>query len=98
MLKNSSSRVKSMAMVYEKLYQSEDLANIDFREYLKNLVQSIITTYECQEIVFCMDIEPVDFDINICIPCGLFVNELVSNSMKHAFPVTSINLPSSQLT
>jgi len=86
MLKDSSNRVKSMAMVHEKLYQSEDLANIDFRNYLQNLVESIITTYERQEVVFSLDIEPVAFDVNICIPCGLIVNELVSNSIKHAFP------------
>jgi len=86
MFEESRNRVGSMAMIHEKLYSSEDLAHIDFKEYLQGLVAGIAATYKRDDIEFSIDMEPVFLDVNVGIPCGLIVNELVSNSLKHAFP------------
>lgn len=82
----SMNRVNSMALVHEKLYRSADLAHIDFKEYLQSLVSVIANTYNMPDVNFSVDMEPVFLDVNIGIPCGLIVNELVSNCFKHAFP------------
>ena len=86
MLEESRNRVSSMSLVHEKLYQSKDLAYIDFKDYLQSLVAGIANTYKRHDVVISVDMETVGIDVNVGIPCGLIVNELVSNSLKHAFP------------
>ena len=87
-LKESQDRVKSMALVHEKLYQSQDLAKIDFPEYVKNLTEHLFQSYEANptSITLDTDVDEVSLDIGTAMPCGLLINELVSNSLKHAFP------------
>lgn len=84
----SRRRVKSMALVHEKLYQSENLSRIDFCQYLKSLTRSLFQMYGVNPgmIRLKIDVKDVFFDINAAVPCGLLVSELVSNSLKHAFP------------
>ncbi len=82
----SQNRVHTMALIHERLYRSEDLAHIDFKEYLQSLVVDIADTYKRHDVVLSVDMEPMALDVNAGIPCGLIVNELVSNSLKHAFP------------
>ena len=88
MLKESQNRIKAMALIHEKLYRSKDLANIDFNDYIKNLVNDLFLSYKVStgKVALKMNIETVSFGIDTAIPCGLIVNELVSNSLKHAFP------------
>jgi PAS domain S-box-containing protein len=88
MFKESQNRIKSMALVHEKLYQSEGLANIDFKEYIKHLTDMLVRSYGMNtgEITLSIDVEDAAIEIDSAIPCGLIVNELVSNSLKHAFP------------
>ena len=88
MLKESQNRIKAMALIHEKLYRSKDLANIDFNDYIKNLVNDLFISYKVStgKITMKMNIEAVSFGIDTAIPCGLIVNELVSNSLKYAFP------------
>ncbi len=86
MLRDSQDRIRSMALIHEKLYQSENLADINFNEYIKLLVQSLFRSYGIRRIKLKMEVEDVSLDIDIAIPCGLIINELVSNSLKHAFP------------
>jgi len=86
MFEESRNRVGSMALIHERLYRSEDLAHIEFKDYLQNLVARIADTYKRHDIVLSVDMDPVALDVNVGIPCGLIVNELVSNSLKHAFP------------
>ncbi|MBW2645587.1 MAG: PAS domain-containing protein, partial [Deltaproteobacteria bacterium] len=83
----SQNRIKSMALVHEKLYQSEDLANIDFNEYVKHLANILFRSYgiDTGKIALKLDIEDVIIEVDTAIPCGLIVNELVSNSLKYAF-------------
>lgn len=88
MFKESQNRIRSMALVHEKLYQSKNLANIDFGEYIKDLVNSLFHFYEDRacKIEAYTKVEDVCLSIDSAIPCGLIINELVSNSIKHAFP------------
>ena len=88
MLKESQNRIKSMALIHEKLYQSDNITNIDFTEYVKTLVRHVYASYgsSLEQIGLTMTVVRVNFDIDTAIPCGLIINELVSNSLKHAFP------------
>ncbi|KYK34181.1 MAG: hypothetical protein AYK19_02765 [Theionarchaea archaeon DG-70-1] len=87
MLKESQDRIKSMGLIHEKLYKSESLAQIDFSEYIKDLAQSLFRSYGASASNIALKIEGnVCLGIDTAIPCGLLINELVSNSLKHAFP------------
>lgn len=86
LFEESRNRIGSMALIHEKLYRSKDLSHIDFSQYLQELTQNISCTYQQPEINIIVGREPIFLDINSGIPCGLIVNELVSNSFKHAFP------------
>jgi PAS domain S-box-containing protein len=90
MVKESQNRIKSMALIHEKLYQSENLANINFDKYIKTLLQGLVRSYgvNAARISVRTEIEDVSLDIDTAIPCGLIINELVSNALKHAFPGT----------
>ncbi|MBF0329476.1 MAG: PAS domain-containing protein [Nitrospirae bacterium] len=79
-------RIASMSLIHEKLYGAADLAHVDFKEYLKSLIDGIASTYKRHEVYLSVDMEPVALDVNTGIPCGLIANELVSNSLKYAFP------------
>ncbi|MFH1941286.1 MAG: PAS domain S-box protein, partial [bacterium] len=88
MFRESQDRVKSMALIHEKLYQSEDLAHIDFSGYIQSLANDLFRAYRCDPGRISMDIkvENVSLTIDAAIPCGLIINELVSNALKYAFP------------
>ncbi|MGB9979302.1 PAS domain S-box protein [Methanobacterium sp.] len=87
-LKESQNRVKTMAMVHEKLYQSEDLKDINFKEYIENLVSDLFYSYGIKKgtIDLQIDADNLEIDLDTAIPCGLIINELVTNSLKYAFP------------
>ena len=84
----SKDRIQSMALVHEKLYRAEDLAHIDFSDYVKSLSEQLFRTYVINpdKIKLNTDIKFALLDINSAIPCGLIINELVSNALKYAFP------------
>lgn len=88
LLRESQNRVRSMALVHEKLYQSASLAQIDFRDYAHHLVSTLFHSYSPHTSAIDLKIEIGDVVLNIdaAIPCGLIINELVSNALKHAFP------------
>lgn len=87
LFKQSQARVKAMALLHEKLYQSPDLARIDFGAYLHSLVAHLFQSYttSSMNIGYSIDADNIHFDIDTAIPCGLIVGELVSNCLKHAF-------------
>ena len=87
-LQDSQSRVKSMAMVHEKLYLSGDLSHINFKQYTEKLVSDIFYTYESQmdRIRPIFNLERAELNMETAIPLGLVINELVANSLKFAFP------------
>lgn len=84
----SRNRIASMALVHEKLYNSKDLANVDFKDYIHSLVNGLFTFYgiSANKVLLKMSIENISLSIDTAIPCGLIINELVSNSLKYAFP------------
>ncbi|MDL2124453.1 MAG: AAA family ATPase [Deltaproteobacteria bacterium] len=86
--KESQSRVRSMALIHERLYQSKDLAKIDFAEYTNKLVTHLLSLYAIHPETITLDIsvDDVFLSVDIAVPCGLIINELVSNCLKHAFP------------
>ncbi|MEH2163838.1 MAG: PAS domain S-box protein [Nostoc sp.] len=87
--KQSQQRIASMALVHEKLYQSQDLARINFGEYIRDLVASLFTAYEVNEDAIALGInidDQVFLGLDTAIPCSLIIHELVSNSLKYAFP------------
>ena len=87
-LKESRGRVKSMAMIHEKLYHSHNLSELNIEEYLNNLVQDILRSYSgiSSKVTAKIEVKEVYLNIDTALPMGLLVNELVSNSIKHAFP------------
>lgn len=87
-LKESQSRVKSIALIHEKLYRSPELTKIDFAEYVRDLVTDLFRTYGVNQgaVAVRMQVESMSLEIDTAIPCGLIINELVSNVLKHAFP------------
>jgi two-component sensor histidine kinase len=81
------SRIRSLALVHEKLYMSGDLANIDFRDYVVSLTDILIRALgKPRNVAIDIDIEKMLVNTDTVIPCGMIINELVSNSLKHAFP------------
>jgi len=84
----TKNRVKTMAMVHENLYHSEDLSNLDIGNYIENLLTNLYRTYTSNPelIQLEMNVERVSMSISTAIPLGLIINELITNSLKHAFP------------
>lgn len=87
-LKDSQSRIRSMALIHEKLYHSADFEHIDFGDYLKTLTTYLLHLYAdvSGRVKIRLEIAPVNLTMDQAIPCGILVTELVSNALKHAFP------------
>jgi PAS domain S-box-containing protein len=87
-LRDSQSRVKAMALVHEQLYRSENLARVNFAEYIDSLVTHLQRAYALttHQIQFRQEIASVELNADQVVPCGLIVSELISNAIKHAFP------------
>ncbi len=86
-LQDVTHRVRSMAMVHEKLYQSVDLARIEFADYAQSLINYLWRAHGTMTsgARLALDLAPVLLPVNAAVPCGLILNELVSNALKHAF-------------
>jgi PAS domain S-box-containing protein len=87
-LKESQARIVSMAMIHENLYRSDNLSGINFENYINHLIRNLFHTYNVsmEKIKFNILANDVFLNIDTAIPCGLMINELVTNSIKHAFP------------
>ena len=87
-LRDSQNRIRSMAMVHEKLYMSKDLSNINMSEYIKKLVLTLFDSYSTKktQIMPILELDDIFMNIETGIPCGIIINELVSNSLKYAYP------------
>ena len=84
----SENRIRSMALIHEQLYRSGDLARIDFRDYVDGLTRNVLASAGevGRPVRLTLDVDPVPLDLDIAIACGLVLNELLSNALKHAFP------------
>ena len=88
LFRESQQRIKSMALVHEMLYRSQNLARIDFGKYTRALSAEIMQTCspDHDRLTVVTNINNIEFDIKTAIPCGLIIHELISNSLKHGFP------------
>jgi len=87
LLRESQDRIRSMALVHEMLYRSEDLARVDFPQYVRALVPQLFRSYNPGgRIRYRVEIDELVFGVDLAVPCGLIINELVANALKHAFP------------
>jgi len=86
-LRESQDRIKSMSFVHESLYQSDTLSEVNFAEYIRNIATNLYHSYGRPQggIDLRFDLEPVFINLDTSIPCGLVINELVSNALKYAF-------------
>ena len=86
--RESQDRIQAMALIHEKLYQSKDISQINLREYVESMVSDLLYSYERESRIIeaDLDIEDILMNIDTAVPCGLIINELVSNSLKYAFP------------
>jgi two-component sensor histidine kinase/CBS domain-containing protein len=93
LFKESQNRIRSMALIHEKLYQSKDILRISFSEYILDLTSTLLRSYTAvsQTVELHLEVNDIWLTIDTAIPCGLIINELVSNSLKHAFPTDSQN-------
>ncbi len=88
MFNESSNRIKSMSLIHQKLYQSQSASTIDFNEYIQDLTDALFNSYGVRRDIVRLNlhIEGTILNVDTAIPCGLIINELVSNSLKYAFP------------
>ena len=91
MFKESQSRAKSMALIHQKIYSSKDLKRINFGDYITTLSNDIFRSYvhDSKMVKLTLEVEDIMLDTDIAIPLGLILNELLTNSLKYAFPSNS---------
>ncbi len=87
-LKDTQDRIRAMSIVHEQLYKSQDLASLDIKDYMEVLANVMVLSYQSQpeKVSLLLDIESFALPIDVVMPCGLVLNELISNSLKYAFP------------
>jgi two-component sensor histidine kinase/DNA-binding response OmpR family regulator len=88
LLLDSQNRIKSMALVHEQLYGSSDLSRIGFARYLKDMTDQLLRAFDAagKGIELKLDVQDIPMSVDMAVPCGLIVHELISNALKHAFP------------
>ncbi|MCB9194767.1 MAG: PAS domain S-box protein [Flavobacteriales bacterium] len=86
-LRESQNRVKSMSFIHESLYRSKDFSQVNFSDYMNNLINNVIHTFLLpdKDVMLITDLGAVNLNLDQAIPCGLVVNELLTNAMKYAF-------------
>jgi PAS domain S-box-containing protein len=86
-LRESQNRVRSMALIHERLYRAEDLGGVDFGDYIHSLVSVLYRSYQTDHchVNMQLDLDGIRLNIDTAMPCGLLINEMVTNAFKHAY-------------
>jgi two-component sensor histidine kinase len=87
--RNSQQRIQAMTAIHEQLYRSDNLAQIDMAKYIAGLAEDLRSAYALSEVAIQVDIQDIHLSIDQAIPCGLMLNELLTNALKYAFPAGS---------
>ena len=86
-LEDSRSRLQAIALIHEVLYQSDNLEQLAFDQYIQRLVQMIWATHSPpQQVRLTWQLQPLSLNLETAVPCGLLLSELITNAIKHAFP------------
>ena len=87
-IEEGRNRVKAMALIHQNLYQEENLIGVNLSEYIEKLTENLVYSYKVntEQVHIKRDVAPITLDVDILIPLGLILNELISNSLKYAFP------------
>ena len=86
-LKELEEQARTMSLVYEQVYQSDNLARVGMATYLQKLAENVLIAFgRGRTVQLNLDVAPIDLNVEQAMPCGLIVNELVTNSLKYAFP------------
>lgn len=85
-IESIKNRVNSMALIHEKIYQSDDLAHVNVNSYIKSELESLFNFYNVKNIDLILDIDDLELGMDIIIPLGLIINECITNTIKYAFP------------
>jgi PAS domain S-box-containing protein len=87
-IKEVQHRIKSIALVHEKLYQAKDLSDVNFKDYITDFAHALLKSYEGikEKISLKVDVDDIFLSLDTITPCGMIISELVSNSLKYAFP------------
>lgn len=90
-IREGQQRIEAMSLIHQRLYQKEHLTTIDMKEYLSNLIESIMRSYGYQPEHFdlTLDIQERELDVELAMPIGLIINELITNSFKYAYHLTN---------
>jgi two-component sensor histidine kinase len=87
LLRDSRDRIRSMSFIHESLYQTKDFSSIDLADYIDGLSRNLVMSYSLNgKVDLQTDLQQVHLVLDQAIPCGLILNELISNALKHAFP------------
>ncbi len=88
MLEQNQDRIQSMALLHELLYQSDDLAVVDFSKYIRRMVDHLFRSYgvDARKICLHTELDAVGLELDDALPCGLLISEVISNCLKHGFP------------
>jgi PAS domain S-box-containing protein len=87
LLRDSRDRIRSMSFIHESLYQNKDFSSVDMTDYMEGLGRNLMMSYSLSgKVSLDTDLQPVHLVLDQAIPCGLILNELISNALKHAFP------------
>jgi PAS domain S-box-containing protein len=87
LLRDSQDRIRSMSFIHESLYQTKNFSHVDLATYIDGLTRNLMMSYSLSgKVELLLDLQPVELVLDQAIPCGLVLNELISNSLKHAYP------------
>lgn len=98
--KESRNRIRSMAMIHEKLYRSDNTGDLPFADYIRDLTSHLLSSYSISTTAVELDVQAgsIPMSLDKAVPCGLILNELITNALRHAFPGDAKGVSSSTLS